>query len=255
MRNAFVRTGNVRRYFEALSAFEDRGAAEACLIVVDGEPGLGKTTALRNWVAQSGSVYLRAKKEWTASWFMEDLLEALSIVPPYSFKEKFREALKTLATHRHRLSLQGGTFGIVIDEADHIAKKQSVLDTIRDLTDNLELPAILVGMDKINKNLVKYPQISSRVSQRVNFTRASKEDVRQFIDERCEVRVADDLVDFILKVTHGFNREILEAIARIERFGLISPPGEAGVSLRDMAGQIIIADRDTSKPVMVPRVV
>lgn len=255
MKNAFVRTSNVKRYFQALSALEDRGAPEACLIVVDGEPGLGKTTTLRNWVAQTGSVYLRAKREWSANWFMDDLLEAMNVKPPYAFKEKFKEALKTLATLRHDLAIQGGSFGIVIDEADHIAGKQSILDTVRDLTDNLELPAVLVGMDKVNEKLKRYPQISSRVSQRVHFTCASKEDVRLFINERCEVPVADDLVSFVLKVTGGYNREILEAIGRIERFGLISSPGDAGVTLRDMAGQIIIDDRATSKPVMVPRVV
>jgi DNA transposition AAA+ family ATPase len=255
MKNAFVKTGNVRRYYQALSALEDRGAAEACLIVVDGKPGLGKTTTLRNWVAQTGSVYVRAKKEWTSRWFLDELLEAMNITPPYSFKLKFKEALKALVTQRHNLALQGGSFGIVIDEADHIAGKEMILDTVRDLTDNLELPAVLVGMDKINTKLKRYPQISSRVSQRVHFTCATKEDVRQLIDERCEVRVADDLVDFVLKVTGGYNREILEAIARIERFGLISTPGPDGVTLRDMAGQVIIDDRDTSKPVLVPRVV
>lgn len=254
MKNAFVRTGNVRRYYQALSALEDRGAPEACLIVVDGEPGLGKTTTLRNWVAQTGSIYLRAKEEWTASWFMDDLLEAMNVQPPHAFKLKYREALKTLATMRHDLALQGGSFGIVVDEADHVAGKRSILETLRDLTDNLELPAVLVGMDKINDKLKRYPQVSSRVSQRVNFSRATKEDVRQFIDERCEVRVADDLVDFVLKVTRGFNREILEAIARIERFGLMSELGAEGVTMRDMAGEVIIDDRSTSKPVMVPRV-
>lgn len=255
MKNAFVKTSNVRSYFQALSALEDRGAPEACLIVVDGEPGLGKTTTLRHWVAQTGSIYLRAKKEWDAKWFMDDLLEAMNVVPPAGFKQKFKEALKLLATLRHDMSLQGGSFGIVIDEADHIAGKQSILDTVRDLTDNLELPAVLVGMDKINDKLKRYPQVASRVSQRVHFVRASIEDVRQFIDERCEVRVADDLVEFVLKVTRGYNREILEAIARIERFGLISNPGPNGVTLRDMAGEVIIDDRATSKPVMVPRVI
>jgi len=51
-------------------ALQMRGAQEACLIVIDGLPGLGKTTTLKNWVAQTGSVYLRAKKEWTPNWFM-----------------------------------------------------------------------------------------------------------------------------------------------------------------------------------------
>lgn len=253
MKSTFVQTSNVKRYLHALSALEDRGAAEACLIVVDGEPGLGKTTTLRTWVAQTGSIYLRAKKEWTPNWFMDDLLEALNVIPPHAFKNKFKEALRTLATNYHSANRQRASFGIVIDEADHISSKQNILDTVRDLTDNLELPAILVGMGKINDNLRRFPQVSSRVSQRVRFERASKEDVRMLMEGRCEVTVADDLVEFVLKVSGGFNREVLEAIANIERFGLMSPPGVEGVCMADMAGQVILNDRTSSKPVMVPR--
>ncbi|MFN6984220.1 MAG: ATP-binding protein, partial [Rhizobium oryzihabitans] len=83
MKNTFVETSNVKRFLSALSALEDRGAQEACLAVVDGEPGLGKTTTLKNWVAQSGWVYLRAKKEWKSGWMMNELLEALPVKPPY----------------------------------------------------------------------------------------------------------------------------------------------------------------------------
>ena len=65
MKNAFVETGNVKRFQTALTALERRGAAEACLMVVDGLPGLGKTTALYRWATQTGAIYVRAKKEWT----------------------------------------------------------------------------------------------------------------------------------------------------------------------------------------------
>lgn len=51
MRNAFVETANVKRFHTALTALERRGAQEACLLVVDGQPGLGKTTALHRWAS------------------------------------------------------------------------------------------------------------------------------------------------------------------------------------------------------------
>ncbi len=42
------------------------------------------------------------------------------------------------------------------------------------------------------------------------------------------MNVADDLLEFVLKVSGGFNREILEAIARIERFGLFVAARSSG---------------------------
>lgn len=252
MKNVFVETGNVRRYLGALSALNERGAQESCLIVVDGEPGLGKTTTLRHWVAQTDSIYLRANKEWTASWFMDDLLDAIRVQPPRAFKEKFKRAISELALRHQGSAVDNGGFSIVIDEADHISSKQSILETVRDLTDSIEVPTILVGMGKINDNLKRFPQVLTRVSQRVRFEPATIEDVRLLIRARCEVAVADDLAQFVLKASRGFNREILEAIASIERFGLRADYGDEGVTLRDMAGQTLMIDRLSGKMIIVP---
>lgn len=144
------------------------------------------------------------------------------------------------------------TFGLVIDEADHISTKEALLETVRDISDMLEMPVILVGMGKINDNISRFPQISSRISQRVKFQKASREDIRLLIDRKCEVKVADCLVDFVLKVSQGFNREVLEAIANIEKFGLRADPGPAGVTVADMSGLKVLSDRRTSKPIHVP---
>ena len=50
MRPDFVETTNVRNFHGAIRAMEDRGAVEACIVVVDGKPGLGKTTTMARWV-------------------------------------------------------------------------------------------------------------------------------------------------------------------------------------------------------------
>ncbi len=58
--------------------------------------------------------------------------------------------------------------------------------------------------------------------------------------------------EFVWKVSKGFNREILEAIAHIERFGLRYEPGPDGITVSDMAGQVIMNDRNTSRPIFIP---
>ena len=252
MKSKFVETANVQRFREALAALQVRGAQEACLIVIDGLPGLGKTTTLKNWVAQTGSVYLRAKKEWTPNWFMNELLESLRIQPPHAFQKKYAKALEELTLRNNSAAIEDKVFGLVIDEADHISNKASILETIRDLSDLIELPTILVGMGRVNDNLARFPQVASRVSQKVRFEKASIDDVRALIAGRCEVAVAADLAEFVLKVSHGFNREVLEAIANIERFGLRNEPDEGGVTMADMAGQVIVNDRRSNRPIQVP---
>jgi DNA transposition AAA+ family ATPase len=254
MKNVFVETSNVKRFQSALAALEQRGAQEACLAVVDGLPGLGKTTTLKHWVAHNGAIYLRAKKEWTAAWFMNELLEELRANPPHSFQKKFQKVIEELAMRNNAAAMARRNFALVIDEADHISKKETILETVRDISDIIELPIILVGMGKVNDHLTRFPQVSSRISQKVRFEKATLADVKTLIDQRCEVKVADDLAGFVFKVSQGYNREVLEAIANIERFGLRMEPGDHGVSMADMAGMAIIKDRHNGQSIMVPEV-
>lgn len=254
MRQKFVKTSNVLRFDAAVSALKKRGASEACIMVVDGEPGLGKTTSLSRFASQNRAIYIRAKKQFRPTWFLNEILKELRQEPPHSFEKKFELTLKTLVQRQHQALSTGQTFALIIDEADHISNKPDVMETARDLSDMLEMPLILVGMGKIRKNLVRFPQISSRISQYVEFKPATIADVRLFFDEKCEVPVADDLVKFVHQVTQGMNREIKEALAFVERFGKRTPPsGKDGrLTLRDMSGQHIVNDRETGRPIHVP---
>lgn len=252
MKNVFVETSNVKRFLGALSGLEMRGAEEACLIVVDGAPGLGKTTTLKHWVAQNGCVYLRAKKEWTPSWLLNELLDTLRVHPPHAFQKKYAKAIEELALRQSTATMERRPFGLVIDEADHVSSKSAILETIRDISDMIELPTVLVGMGRVNDNLARFPQVASRVSQKVRFEKATFEDVRALIDARCEIRVANDLAEFVTKVSGGYNREVLEAIANIERFGMRLDADAGAVTMADMAGQVLVNDRRSSQPIRIP---
>lgn len=252
MKNAFVETGNVKRFQSSLSALERRGAQEACLMVVDGLPGLGKTTALHRWAAQTGAVYVRAKKEWTPSWFLNDLLAQFRIAPSHSYQKRYAQALEAMLQQQSSLLLQKRTFAVVIDEADHISRNSRIMESIRDFSDMGDIVFVLVGMGKIRDNLTAFPQVASRVAQYVRFEHASRDDVAAFYVTRCEVPVGEDVIDFTHQVTGGFNREILEAMATVERIGRRN--GGTPVDLGQLAGQPLVNDRRTGAPIIVPGV-
>lgn len=255
MRNAFVETANVQRFQTALTALERRGATEACLMVVDGLPGLGKTTALHRWAAQSGAVFIRAKKEWTPSWFLNDLLAQFRITPQFSYQKRYRQALEAMLGAQSSMAVQRKTFAVVIDEADHISRSGRIMESIRDFSDMGDIVFVLVGMGKIRDNLTAFPQVASRIAQYVRFEHATRQDVRSFYDTICEVPVADDLVEFTHRVTQGFNREIKEALATVERIGKrnnASP--DKPVNLGQLSGLPLVNDRRTGAPIIVPGV-
>ena len=65
MRKMFVKTENYRKFVSAVKAVEQRGAAEAGMMLVYGVPGLGKSHIVSSWAAETGAIFLRANKDWT----------------------------------------------------------------------------------------------------------------------------------------------------------------------------------------------
>ncbi|MEW5728453.1 MAG: ATP-binding protein [Pseudomonadota bacterium] len=249
MKACFVKTGNAARFLAALAALNDRGAAEACLMVVDGEPGLGKTTIINWWAVQEGCVYLRCKKEWTPSWMLRELLGALRVTPGHSFERMYGQALQELGSRARAAARDGSNFAVVVDEVDHISRRADMLETLRDLSDMLEIPFVLVGMGRVRHNLTRFPQVASRIGQLVEFRPCGIEDVQALVKGLCEVPVADDLVEFLQKVSEGFTREVKEGIKSIERFGKRNPGKTIDCQMMD--GQVLLNDRRTGKPIVV----
>lgn len=148
MKPAFVETSNVRQFYGALKRVNERGAIEACMVVVDGKPGLGKTTTLSRWVTQTGSIYLRAQKGWDYSWFIQEILTELSVDAKSirGKRERFARVLDELANRAERAAFEDKTFGLVIDEADLVSNRGEIMEAIRGISDLRFLPTILVGM-------------------------------------------------------------------------------------------------------------
>jgi DNA transposition AAA+ family ATPase len=252
MRKHFVETENVGRFYAALKALEKRGAEECSLMVVDGAPGLGKTTALEWWATQNSLIFLRALKEWSPNWFLGDLLAKLRVSPQHSFQRRYHQALEALTDRLYQAEVAKKPFALVLDEADHFSRNGRIVETIRDFSDNAGLIVVLVGMGKIRDNLVGFPQVASR-SRYVRFEPATRADVRAMADGLCETPVGDDLVSFVHAATGGYNREIKEALAVIERVGRRNgATAERPVRLADLSGQVLIFDRRTGAEIRVP---
>lgn len=249
MKPCFVKTENAARFLAALGALADRGASEACLLVVDGEPGLGKTTIINWWAVQEGCVYLRAKKEWTPSWMLRELLGTLRVTPAYSFEKMFGQALAALGSRAQDAARNDATFGVVVDEVDHISRRADLLETLRDLSDMLEIPFVLVGMGRVRHNLARFPQVASRCAPPVEFKPCSLEDVGRLVKGLAEVPVAGDLIALLHKESKGYTREIKEGIAHIERAGKRNPGRTVDVAL--MTGQTLLVDRRTGNAIKV----
>jgi len=249
VRDVIVQTENYQRFLSALGDLAGRGAREACLVVVDGVPGLGKTTILRHWACQADCLYLRAMKTWSAPWMLNEMCRSVTVEPPHGREQRFRALVDVLADRSFRAEEAGEDFAIVIDEVDHILRKGDILETLRDLSDLLQHPIILVGMDRIRKGLARFPQIQSRVGQIVEFKPCTEADVHLLAGELLDGATADGpLLAFLHRSSRGYVREVLEGLAAIERFGRRNG---GAATFKAMQGQALFNDRSTGKPIHV----
>lgn len=237
MKNHFVKTTNYLRFRATVLAVEARGAQEAGWILVTGLPGTGKTALLRRWAADTGAVYLMARKNWTVSYFLQDLAEALGIEATGHARK--RDALIIGKVAREQIP-------IVVDEIEHcFAHGHAVLEQIRTISDASETLIVLAGMEDerrqaIQATIARHMQFGSRVFQAFSSTPATLEDVKKFADELSEIAIGDDLVAAIHQQSRGIYRPIKNAISKCERTG--KRGNLAVVGLSDMTGQELCPD-------------
>ena len=248
MKNVYVSTSNTAAFLDAIDAVERRGASEACLMVVDGDPGRGKTCTAQWYALRHRAPYLRAKREWTPPWLLRELLAELRVQPERSFEQMFRQALTALGQRAEAARRAGEPFSVILDEVDHIVRSSSIMDTVRDLSDYIEVPFVLIGMGRVRSAIARYPQTASRVAQYLQFVDLTVEDVAKLVSARCECPVDADLLALLTDTAKGYSREVLEGIAAIERHGKrLGRP----VTIADMAGRTLMNDRATGRPIIV----
>lgn len=224
MHAKFVKTSNVDRFLAAVTATEERGAREAGWVAAIGDPGLGKTRTLHWWATTRRAVFLRAKAEWSALWVLRELAEGLDLSAEGTKQQLFGRILEHLALNQ---------IPIVIDEVEKTRHNPRLLEGVRDLSDLTEVEVVLGGTADALRYLARHPQWSSRISATAKFAQATAADVRLMCDTLCEVKVADDLAEEILKQSQGYFREVKNAIAAAERIGLAN--GGGTVCLADVA--------------------
>lgn len=244
MKNVFVKTSNYERFRTGISVVENRGAAEASLMLVTGEAGYGKSETVDQWAIQSGAAYLRAKVEWTPRYFMTELAEHLKIDARGRAKDVFARISGFIGVQQ---------IPLVIDEVEHCLRDNAqVLEAIRDLSDLTEVLVILVGMEQVQAKIARHAQISSRIAKVVEFQPATIEDVALSCKQLAEVEILPELVAEIHRQSAGRMREIMNAIAICERTAQRN--GIDKIGLPEMAGQSLTHDWQARRPRVVKAV-
>ena len=232
MKPLFVTTSNVKRAMAAYAACSMRGASEASWVLITGNAGHGKTRT-GYWLAdQEDAVHIRVKADVTPTWLKRELARELGIAkPPRRGEELFEVCFHELATQPRP---------IILDEVENaLARSIAVLEAVRDLSDLIEMPVVLIGREWVPERLKEHRQIWSRCSAMASFGKLEIIDVRLLREQLLEVEAAEAIDEIVLTQSQGYIREIMNALANIERIG--KRLGRR-VEMTDLADRIITRD-------------
>jgi DNA transposition AAA+ family ATPase len=138
--------------------------------------------AVRRYAAINRYVYLRALDVWSPSAMLQALSHELGGYEYHGRAKSFAECVRRLGEDPRQ---------IIIDEADYLAADKHLLNTIRDLHDQVEGSIILVGEERLPVHLQAKHRAHfwGRVAQEMSFQPLTAEEVRQIAATLCEVPV------------------------------------------------------------------
>lgn len=193
MKQEFAYTKNVKRFVAAVNAIVKAPPGIDRMALVYGITGLGKTkTALWYWNQHlsQGAVYVRTKKLQNGRWLLGEIVAEMGEDPMFRTEDRFRQAVELLI---------GTDRVVLLDEIDYLAHDSKIVETIRDLHDICGNPWVFVGMERADRKLKRFSHLWRRFSQKIKFEPLDREDVAAVMAQICEVPIANDVPDWIMR--------------------------------------------------------
>lgn len=175
------------------------------IISITGAPGVGKTTAVKDYSRKHSEVILvEVDHSFTSRDLFVELCETLGLVTTGSLHNLHKRVVE---------KLRGSGRLVIIDEAEYLPRL--ALDMLRRLRDFADIPIALVGMPRLNENVQgdrnNFAQLSSRMRMRRRVGGLTTADEEMIIREYLG-KVTDDVVEALRKYAKGNARVLVELI-------------------------------------------
>ena len=208
MKKIFVKTQNVKNFIGLVENLINKPKNISKMVLVYGEPGLGKSqTAL--WLAcQYDGIYLRASNLMTGRWLLEEMVKELDEIPRFLTSDNFNIVVKKLKQNPQV---------IFIDEIDYLMNNYKTIETLRDIHDETGCPIIFIGMGLAHRKLERYKHLYDRFSEILKFETFGVNDLSQIINQLSEVIFTPDAIEYIYPKYNRF-RQIVQLINQMEIF-------------------------------------
>ena len=208
MKKIFVKTQNVKNFIGLVENLINKPKNISKMVLVYGEPGLGKSqTAL--WLAcKYDAIYLRATNLMTGRWLLEEMVKELDEIPRFLTSDNFNIVVKKLKQNPQV---------IFIDEIDYLMNNYKAIETLRDINDETGCPIIFIGMGLAHRKLERYKHLYDRFSEILKFETFGVDDLSRIIGKLSEITFTPDAIEYIHTKYNRF-RQIVQLINQMETF-------------------------------------
>jgi SpoVK/Ycf46/Vps4 family AAA+-type ATPase len=177
-----------------------------------GPSGFGKTVACSHVAAVTDAAYVEAKSVWTGKTFLEKLAIELGVIHLKKTASGIMDQIVEAVAQR--------PCPIIIDEMDHLVKKQSV-ELIRDIYEGTGVPIMMVGEEALPAKLKEWERFDNRILRAEAAMPSTLEDGRLLRDLYVrKVAMADDLVDMFTEQCGGVTRRIVANLQEAQRVAI-----------------------------------
>ena len=130
MKKVFVKTNNVKRFITMMNNLQNRAEGVPGMGLVYGEPGLGKTQAIKWWAFKNDAILIRCNQMMSARWLLKEILDYMSEIKPYTVSELFNEVIRNLILTPKVL---------IVDEIDYLTIDSKAVEILRDIHDKTNI--------------------------------------------------------------------------------------------------------------------
>lgn len=212
MRQHFVKTSNHQRLMAHVNAMENRGSPEACIMMLTGSPGSGKSCNIDHWGSDVNALTLEGMPGMTIG----DVRNWLGYETAVVAKNKFLRHQATLDWFKENRS------PIIFDEAQHgLPHNAECIEYLRRIAELSGVILVLVchTSERHRFSKERLAHIADRISAEPQFKPASVEDCATYLGELCEVAVDSAIIERAHTQSHGSYRLLANAGRTLEAIG------------------------------------
>jgi DNA transposition AAA+ family ATPase len=214
MKERFVMTKSARQFFDGIAHINHKHKGIERMLLVIGEPGLGKTeTALRYCANNQDSVFIRTYQLMSGPWLCQTILYELG-QEPFHRSKKNLELICEILSQKPRV--------LIFDEIDRFVRKPDILESLRDIHDIACAPLVFIGEEIADKALAHNRRLYRRFVETIHFQKLDLDGVRDFISEMSDIKYQEDAVQKIASNTSGKISDIMTAIVHAERIAKVN---------------------------------